>query len=151
MVPPHVKTFCLAGLLLLTAGCRVHTLEDGPYTFTLGEILRDDCGLAATGGVVTGGTLTTVGHQVNLALTKPDLRLVGTYLYSVEQFTMDGSLSNYTTTLRGQECLLDTVTFHLDATETSATTFNGAMSVSYASRAADRCVCQFWFKYTAAR
>jgi hypothetical protein len=151
MVPPHVKTFCLAGLLLLTAGCRVHTLEDAPYTFTLGEVLRDDCGLATTGGVVPGGTLRTEGNQVSLALRSPDLRLVGMYLDSDERFTMDGSLSNYTTVLRGQECLLDTVAFHLDATDTSATTFDGTMSINYAARAADRCVCQFWFKFSATR
>lgn len=146
-----MKNLCLAGLLLLSAGCRDHTLDDGPYTFTLGEILRDDCGQATGGSVVTGGTLRTEGNLVSMQLTSPDLRLVGTYRSGVEQLTMDGSLSNYSAVLRGRECLLDTVSFHLDGTTVDASSFEGAMSINYEARQPDECVCKFWFKFSARR
>ena len=146
-----MKNFCLTGLLLLLAGCRVHTLEDGPYTFTLGEVLRDDCGLASTGGVLTTGTLRTEGNLVSLNLAQPNLRLVGTYRFSLEEMTLDGTLSNFQTTLRGQACLLDTVALHLDTTTLSPTAFEGSMSISYEARTPDACVCKFWFKFSAQR
>ncbi len=149
-----MRNFWFASLLLLLmmSGCRVHTLDDGAYDFTLGEILRDDCGLAATAGAVPpGGTLRTEGNLTNFALTQPELRLIGTYRYSVEELTMDGSLSNYSTVLRGQECLVDTVAFHLDATTVDASSFTGAMSINYEARQPDACTCRFWFKFSAKR
>lgn len=146
-----MKALIAALGLVLLGGCRVHTLDDGPYTFTLGEILRDDCALAASGGVVPGGTLRTEGHLVSLALDEPELRLVGTYRSGLEEMTLDGSLSNSSRTLRGRECLVDNVTFHLDTVTTSQSTFTGAMSVNYEARQPDECTCRFWFKLDAAR
>lgn len=144
------KPWSLAiALVVLLGGCRVHTLEDGPYTFTLGEVLRDDCGLAASGLSLTG-TLRTEGHLVSLALADPDLRLVGTYRSGLEEITMDGSLSNYTKVLRGRECVLDSVTYHLDGATDAARSFDGAMSINYETRQPDECFCRFWFKFTAA-
>lgn len=137
--------------VLVLGGCRVHTLDDGPYTFTLGEILRDDCSLAGGGGVVPGGTLRTEGHLVSIALDDPDLRLVGTYRSGLEEMTLDGSLSNYSRNLRGRECLLDTVSFHLDTVTTNDSAFTGAMSVNYEARQPDECTCRFWFKLNATK
>lgn len=152
--PPrvNVRFFLVLFLTLLSgAGCRVHTLDDGPYAFTLGEILRDDCALAAGGGVVTGGTLRTEGHLVSFSLDEPELRLVGTYRSGLEEMTLDGSLSNYSRTLRGRECLVDVVTFHLDTVTTNEGAFTGAMSINYEARQPDECTCRFWFKLDAAR
>ena len=137
-------------LLMLTAGCRIHTLEDGVYTLTPGEILRDDCGLA-TADVLGAATLRTEGNEVSLTLSRPELRLVGIYRFSVEEMTLDGTISNFSSVLRGRECLLDTVNFHVDTLTTSPTTFSGAMSINYDARVPDECVCKFWFKYTAQR
>ena len=137
-------------VLLLTPGCRIHTLDDGVYALVPGEILRDDCGLASA-GVLGTATLRTEGNLVTLTLSKPELRLVGTYRFSTEEMTLDGTLSNSAAVLRGRECLLDTVNFHLDTLTTSPSSFTGAMSINYDARVPDECVCRFWFKYTAQR
>ena len=148
-MPVLVKSSWLL-LLMLTAGCRVHTLEDGVYVITPGEILRDDCGLASA-DVLGTATLRTEGNEVSLTLSRPELRLVGIYRFSVEEMTLDGTISNFPAVLRGRECLLDTVNFHVDTLTSSPTSFSGAMSINYDARVPDECVCKFWFKYTAQR
>lgn len=144
---PPVKKLSYLALVFLSA-CRDHVLDDGAYAFTLGEVLRDDCALAAGPQLVTGGTLRSEGNLVAFTLAQPDLRLVGTYLSGVEKMTLDGSISNYSAVLRGRECLLDTVSFHLDTTTLSDTRFEGAMAISYEARQPDECGCRYWFKLT---
>lgn len=139
-----------ASFVLLTAGCRVHTLDDGDYALTPSQILKDDCGLAQE-DVLGPATLRTEGNLVTLTLAKTGLRLVGTYRVSTEEMTMDGTLSNFPARLRSRECLLDTVAFHVDTVTTSASTFTGAMSINYQAQQPDECVCQFWFKFDARR
>jgi hypothetical protein len=140
----------LSASVLVLSGCRIHTLDDGVYALVPGEILRDDCGLASA-DVLGTATLRTEGNLVTLSLSKPELRLVGTYRFSTEEMTLDGTLSNYAAVLRGRECLLDTVNFHVDTLTTSPTSFSGSMSINYDARVPDECVCKFWFKYTAQR
>lgn len=135
---------------LLLAGCRLHTLEDGDYVITPTEIIRDDCGLAGMDLLGTA-TLRTEGNLVYLTLAKPALRLAGTYRFNLEEITMDGSISNFSTSLRGRECLLDNVQFHMDTNTTSTRTFSGQMSISYEARQPDDCVCKFWFQFDASR
>ena len=76
---------------------------------------------------------------------------MGTYRFSVEEMTLDGTLSNYEAVLRNRTCLLDTVNFHVDTLTTSATSFTGAMSINYEARQPDECVCKYWFKFIATR
>jgi len=137
-------------LLLLTSGCRIHDLQDGTYTFVSTEILRDDCGL---GEQAIPGTalLRTEGNLVTLTLAQPELRLVGTYRFSTEEMTLDGTISNLSTVLRGRECFVETVSMHVDAFTTSPSTFNGAMSINYEARQPDECACKHWFKFDASR
>lgn len=144
-----MRLFWFCAVLVLS-GCRVHTLDDGPYAFVTTEVLRDDCALDGT-GVVGLATLRTEGNLVTLTLAKPELRLVGTYRFSVEEMTLDGTLSNYPAVLRGRECLLDTVNLHVDTVTTSPTGFTGSMSINYEARQPDECVCKYWFKFTATR
>ena len=141
------RSFC-SFLLLFTAGCRVHDLTDGVYVITPTEILKDDCGLAGE-DQLGPATLRTEGNLVTLALAKPGLRLVGTYRFSLEEMTMDGTLSNFPAVLRGRECLLDSVNMHMDTVSTGPTTFSGAVSINYEARQPDECVCRFWFKFDA--
>lgn len=137
-------------MLLLLGGCRVHTLEDGEYVLVPSEILRDDCGLASE-DLLGAATLRTEGNLVTLSLAKPGLRLVGTYRFSLEEMTMDGTLSNTPFMLRGRECLLDNVSYHVDTETSSPTTFSGSMSINYDTRSPDECVCKYWFKFDARR
>ncbi len=135
----------------LLPGCRVHDLEDGPYQFTLTQVLRDDCGLAAHPEVASTGTLRTTGNVVALEYGYLDLKLVGTYLTRAEAMTMDGAAVNVSTQVRGHDCLLDAVSMHLDTTTVDATTFTGAMKLVFDARTPDACVCQAWFRYSAQR
>ncbi|MFO0596562.1 MAG: hypothetical protein U0228_14695 [Myxococcaceae bacterium] len=136
-------------LALALVGCRAHTLDDGPYAVTVDQVLRDDCGLAGT-EVIGTATLVTQGHQVALTLAKPDLTMLGTYKYGLEQITLDGSLSNQREVLAGRECLLDLVTLHADTVTTDPTHFTGSMSIAYETKQADACTCRFWFNFKAA-
>ncbi len=144
-----MRLFWFSAVLVLS-GCRVHTLDDGAYAFLPTEILRDDCALDGTGAIGTA-TLRTEGNLVTLSLAKPELRLVGTYRFSVEEMTLDGTLTNFEAVLRGRDCLLDTVNLHVDTVTTSASTFSGSMSINYEARQPDECVCKYWFKFDATR
>lgn len=142
--------FVLMGLVI--AGCRVHTLEDGAYALTVTEVLRDDCAMSGA-GYPSGATLVTNGHQVAFTLdgAQPAVTLEGTYLYNVEQLMLDGSQVNATQTLNGASCLVDTVRYHLEGVDQSATQFNGSMSIEWQTKANDACVCRYWFKFSATR
>ncbi len=130
---------------------RNHPLEDGPYQFTLKEVLRDDCDLAHATGVFSTGTLNTTGNIVSLSYGFLGVKLFGTYLSGIEQMTLDGTANNVSTPVRGNECLLDSVAVHLDTVTRSPTRFDGAMSITFDARSPDACVCKFWFNYEATR
>ena len=138
-------------------GCRVHLLDDGAYDFTTTDVLRDDCGVTCTFTLLDRGTLTTTGNLVKFAFTgtKPDLQ--GAYQFApwmskdAEALIMDGSINNTHVTLRGQDCLLDTLTMHVEAQATDATHLTGTASVAFESKAFPECNCKYWYGFTAAR
>lgn len=146
----RISWLSVVSLSLLASACRIHTLDDGVYGLAQTEILRDDCGLADA-GVLGTATLRTEGNEVSLTLSRPELRLVGIYRYSVEEMTLDGTLTNYSAVVHGQECLLDTVDFHVDTLTTDPSNFTGAMSINYNARQPDACTCKFWFKFAGQR
>jgi hypothetical protein len=137
-------------LVLALAGCRDHVLDDGPYALAVGAALRDDCG-AAGSFRVGPATLRTDGHQVSLTLAEPELRLMGSYRSNVEAFYADGSLSKTAATLAGRECVVDTVSFRVEAEMVSDTSFAGTMAVAWDTAQPEACVCRYWFEFTAAR
>lgn len=135
--------------LVLCAGCRIHDLHDGTYTFTVTQVIRDECGLAAQ-QPLGPASLVTSGNEVDLSFTTPDVRLSGIYKDGVQQMVLDGALTNYETLVRGQTCLLDSFTLHTDTVTVDPTDFTGTMSIVYDARTPDSCVCKFWFDYSAA-
>ncbi len=137
--------------VLVVSGCRVHTLEDGAYAFTKGEVLRDDCGLANQPEVFTKGTLLKAGHMVRLSYGYLGAELAGTYRYGLEEFTADATITNTRATLRGQDCQLDTVQLGIDATTQSAQRFTGTLSFVFQSRASDACTCRLMTRFDAQR
>ena len=141
----------LTSLLGLSASsCRTHLLVDQTYDFTLKEVLRDDCGLATTPGVFSSGTLFTTGNQVRMTYGYQNLEMVGIYLVGEDQMSLDGSTGNVMTMVRGQECLLDTVTLHLETTNHTADSFDGEMSIALDARLnPEVCVCKLWVRYEA--
>lgn len=149
---PAVR-WSLFGVVVLTVSCgRTHTLDDGAYAFALAEVLRDDCALSQDPHVMTTGTLITTGNLVALDYGFLDVKLKGIYLSKEERMTLDGTAANIDTTVRGNECLLDTVAIHME-TDTSAnpTHFSGAMSIAFDARQNTQCVCQMWVKFNATK
>lgn len=138
-------------VLLSLVGCRQHTLEDGAYVFTRGEILRDDCSLANQPEVFGRGTLLKAGHGVRLGYSYLGAEFTGTYRYGLEEFTADGTLGTTRLTLRGQDCQADTVQLGLDAVTQTSQRFTGTLSVNIQSRAADVCTCRLIARYEASR
>lgn len=136
---------------LLLSGCRVHTLQDGVYELRSTEVLRDDCGLATQPGVFTRGTLLTAGHNVRFNYGYLNTELAGTYRYGLEEMTMDASLGNVRTTLRGTDCQVDVVTVALDSITRNASSFTGTLSYTFQSRTADACTCRLFVRYDANR
>ncbi|MCC6332581.1 MAG: hypothetical protein IT380_01175 [Myxococcales bacterium] len=137
--------------LCLLAGCRTHTLEDGEYAFTTSEVLRDDCGAAGTFTVLDRGALLTTGNLVKFAFTsgKPDLQ--GTYEFQREALVMDGVIANYRLPLRGKDCLLDTVSLHMETETVDSRNFTGTSSVTFQSLVFPECNCKYWYSFTAAK
>jgi hypothetical protein len=141
----------LGTLAVVALSCgRVHVLEDGPYALTVTRVLRDDCEFASQ-TVLGEGDLTTAGDSVTLGFTKPEAKLAGTYRTGVEEMTLDGTIANYATVVRGEECLVDFVTLHLDTVTVDREHFEGTMSISSYSPQHDQCGCKYWFDFEAAR
>jgi hypothetical protein len=138
-------------LLVVLAGCRVHPLDDGTFGFAeTGTPLRDDCGLQGQ-GVLGTGALSSAGHLVTLALTRPPGALSGSYRYNLEQMILDGSFLNYRTPVRGLDCLVEDAALHLETTTVDAAHFSGLGQLTYTSRQPDTCSCQYWFSFEATR
>ncbi len=141
---PRLIIFVGLGL----ASCRTHTLEDGSYQFTVKEVLRDDCGLATSAPLLSTGVLITTGNQVKMRYGYLDLQLLGIYQVNLEQMVLDATAVNVTTAVRGTQCLLDSVSLHMDTENQTATSFSGSMSF-YLDARADTCVCRVWVTYDA--
>lgn len=150
----------LAALALSCGGGRWHDQEEGAYVFQAEELLRDDCGLLGGAGPLYQAGLRLSGHLVELR-TQPlpgapadfrqyEMLLVGQYLSGLEEFRVDGSVSNVTSTLpSGRACLLELVTLHMDAVTDTPTAFHGVLTVRYDARASDACSCELSAHYRA--
>lgn len=146
-----VRVALLTLFVVSLAGCRLHTLQDGDYDVRLAEVLRDDCGLERQPEVFGRARLLTAGHQVRLSYPYLATELSGTYRYGLEEMTLDATLANVRTTLRGQDCQVDSVAVTLDSVTQGPARFTGAMSFTFQARTSDACTCRFFFRYDATR
>jgi hypothetical protein len=146
-----MRPAALVTLVLSLSACRVHTLEDGAFSFNVGRILRDDCGLTGQPNLLGPGTLVTAGHEVTLALTQPQAELVGSYRADAEQMVLDGTSTNQQLRVRDGGCLVDVVTLHLETQTLDPLRFEGTMALTYDAKNSDACSCRFWFEFTAVR
>jgi hypothetical protein len=137
-------------VMALSCSCRVHVLEDGAYALTVSEVLRDDCALSSQ-AMLGQAALSTAGDSASIAFSTPEARLEGTYKSGVEEMTLDGNATNFSTLVGGQVCLVDLVKLHLDTVTVSPDAFRGTMSVTYSTAQHDACVCNYWFALDAVR
>ncbi len=135
---------------LLSCG-RVHPQKEGAYALSVTEILRDGCNLQNTLGMTFEGTLYLAGNiawfQLDDALFGMQLR--GNFKENIEQFHLDGSVSNILTPVQGTSCLLDEILIHLEAVTDDANNFHGAIRLRYVSLLNSNCLCELWANYRA--
>jgi hypothetical protein len=83
------------------------------------------------------------------------MQLIGRFLdggaEDNDAFSLDGSVTNASTPVRGRTCVLDLAAMHLEATTQCATGFDGVLSVRYEPKPEDgtECACQLWVSYHA--
>ncbi|RYZ38618.1 MAG: hypothetical protein EOO71_23235 [Myxococcaceae bacterium] len=145
-----LRRLCFAVLALAApslAGCLPYSQNEGEYEMTPVEVLRDDCGLLPQ---VVGNfqlALQISGRVVRADFGVQNMQLLGYFLEDGEAFTADGSVANVSTTINGQECLLDQIRVHLDATTQCSTQFNGQLRLAYDSNGVTSCTCELWVRF----
>lgn len=146
-------------VLLLALGCRSHVQDEGAYTFSSTETIRDDCGLIGPNFTWTGN-LTISGDHLKLDTnvlgsvqgvsdTGALVELVGQYRLREENFAADGSAGNVTAEANGQQCIVDLINVHLEAASVDPSNFTGTLRISYETRVSNGCTCQAWVSYKA--
>ena len=135
------------------AGCRVHTLEDGHYTFAATRVLRDECGLSTAPGYVSGGQLTTTGDRVRLDYDAFGLEAKGEYLdpqfRKADRIELDGSASNVRTAIAANDCSIDLLTLHLEMTDVDQSHATGTLIFKTDLPRPEACLCQLWVEFSA--
>lgn len=145
-----LRRLCLVAFALAApslAGCLPYSQNEGDYELTPTEVLRDDCNLLAEvqGNFQLG--LQISGRVVRADFGVQNMQLLGYFLEDGDAFTADGSVANVSITTRGEECLLDQVRVHLDATTQCVTQFDGQLRLVYASNGVARCNCELWVRF----
>ena len=136
---------------------RTHDQLQGSYAITLTKpVIRDECSLSAILGVRWEGTFYFSGDIAWLQMD--DLlygtQLVGGFLYGVEQFKLDGTVSNVTGSTNRVDggvpvdCLVDNVALNFNGTTDQPNRFHGTVRVKYESTNPS-CVCELWAEYQA--
>ncbi|WP_347402606.1 hypothetical protein [Corallococcus macrosporus] len=144
-----LRRLCLTALLSSTlAGCLPYSQNEGEYEIIPLETLRDDCGLLEQ---IRGNlqlSLQISGRVVRADFGVQNMQLLGYFLEDGEAFTADGSVANVSTTVDGaNECLLDQVRVHVDASTRCATEFQGQLRLTYDARNNAACTCELWFRF----
>nr|WP_171413573.1 hypothetical protein [Corallococcus exercitus] len=144
-----LRRLCLTALLASTlAGCLPYSQNEGEYELIPTETLRDDCGLLETFQGNLHLNLQISGRVVRADFGVQNMQLLGYFLEEGEGFTADGSVANVSTTVDGDnECLLDQVQVHLDATTRCATEFSGQLRLAYDANNNTACTCELWFRF----
>jgi hypothetical protein len=147
----------LLSVLALTPGMgctRAYLQNEGPYDFQAVEVMRDDCALLPSPEALWGGSLHISGEVVNMDYGLMDMQLVGSFLDGGpdddDAFAADGSVANASLSAKGQQCIVDQVTVHLEGTTRCATEFDGVLRVRYEPRPEQTgCACELWVRYRA--
>nr|WP_217911673.1 hypothetical protein [Myxococcus sp. AM011] len=139
-------------LVSAMSGCVPFHQDAGEYEFTPVEIFRDECGLFAANQDQFRGALQVTGRVVRLDFGLLNMQLIGYFLAEGDDFAIDGTIVNASARVRGQECLLDEASFHIDATTQCGTRFDGVMRVRYeATQRPAECACELWMRFEAVK
>ena len=139
-----MRWWSLLGLVVISAGCRQHVLEDGAYTLSLRQPSRDDCGLAGLASIPGTGMLTTAGHWVSFDASLFGQTMSGSYAPGTERLALEGVSSNVELAVGATHCRFDTARVSLEVVATDATRFTGSFQLATVNAARDECSCQLW-------
>ncbi len=144
-----LRRLCLPVVLAsVLTGCLPYSQNQGEYELRPTETLRDDCGLLEQFEGNLQLNLQISGRVVRADFGVENMQLIGYFLEDDEAFTADGSVANVSTTVDGtNECLLDQVRVHLDATTLCSTEFSGQLRLAYDARNNPGCTCELWFRF----
>jgi hypothetical protein len=79
-----------------------------------------------------------------------DMQLIGFFLEGgVEGFYLDGTASGAAVVARGNECLVDQASVHLEAVTRCPTQFEGVLRVRYEAVREPGCACELWATFQA--
>lgn len=144
-----LRRLSLTAVLVSTlAGCLPYSQNQGEYELIPTETLRDDCGLLEQFQGNLQLNIQISGRVVRADFGVLDMQLIGYFLEDGEAFTADGSVANVSTTVDGtNECLLDQVRVHLDATTECSTVFAGQLRLAYDANNNAACTCELWTRF----
>ncbi|MBN9683879.1 hypothetical protein JYJ93_15655 [Corallococcus sp. NCSPR001] len=144
-----LRRLSLTALVASTlAGCLPYSQNEGVYELIPTETLRDDCDLLEKFQGNLQLNLQIAGRVVRADFGVQNMQLLGYVLEDGEAFTADGSVANVSTTVDGtNECLLDQVRVHLDATTECATQFSGQLRLAYDANNNTGCTCELWIRF----
>lgn len=145
------RALALFAVLFAAACGRVHTLEEGTFDLVSDEVIRDDCDLMQVDPSLGSASLTTSGDFVQMTYSRYQVEMAGDYHLREEEFTADGSAANVTAEARGQQCLVDLVTVHFDATALCRVEYQGTLRITYQTPTQTECACQLWVRYHAVK
>ena len=129
--------------------------QEGQYLFTATEEIVDDCELLGEPEALWDAQVLIAGETLRMDYglfeqgERGGTELVGFFLGVDDRFSVDGSVANITTQARGQQCLLDSATVHLQGRTDCPTQFSGTLRVRFESRRSPGCNCELWVKYRA--
>jgi hypothetical protein len=156
--PQPLALLLLCSLAGSAACTNAYPQQPGEYALSATEEIVDDCGLLATPEALWDAELLIAGDTVRMDFGlfeeqqgSGGIELVGFFLGVDDRFTVDGSVANVTTQARGQQCLLDSATVHLDGRTDCPSQFSGTLRVRFESRRSTGCNCELWVKYVGAQ
>ena len=154
--PRSLPLLLLCALAGSAACTNAYPQQPGEYALSATEEIVDDCGLLASPEALWDAEVLIAGNTVRMDFglfeEQPGsggIELVGFFLGVDDRFTVDGSVANVSTQARGQQCLLDNATVHLDGRTDCPTQFSGTLRVRYESRRNAACNCELGVRYTA--
>jgi len=156
--PRSLALLLLCALAGSAACTNAYPQQPGEYALSATEEIVDDCGLLASPEALWDAEVLIAGDTVRMDFGLFEetegaggIELVGFFLGMDDRFTVDGSVANVTTEVRGQQCLLDNATVHLDGRTDCPTQFSGTLRVRFESRRSVGCNCELWVKYVGAQ
>jgi hypothetical protein len=151
-------------MLSMLSACagRNHAQDEGCYAVTPvrpSGIIRDDCGLLGDAASNLSTSFSFFGDYVELGFrlgspafgTLLDVSMAGHFKFGAEQFGADGTAANVLLPIEGQDCSVERVAIHMDATSNpnNPRVFSGLLAITTFTAGAEKCVCTAWFQYQA--